>query len=278
MGTITEATDETFMVDVIEASRQGPVVVDFWAEWCGPCKMLTPTLERVAQETEGVTLVKVNTDENPRVAQAFQIQSIPNVKAFKDGQVFAEFMGVQPEPAVREFFNNLNPSEADLLANQADALLAQGNIQQAAQYYQAALERDPEHGRSAGGLLAILTDVGDLDAAEEIAREFPDDPDVKRLATLIRFARGAEGQDRDALLARVEADAGDLDAQYALGCLDAQDAQWEAALERFLEIVRTDRKFREDGGKAAMLDLFRLLGDEHPLTLEYRSALTMVLF
>ncbi len=278
MGTITEATDETFMMDVIEASRRGPVVVDFWAEWCGPCKMLTPTLERVARETDNVTLVKVNTDENPRVSQAFQIQSIPNVKAFRDGQVIAEFLGAQPEPAVRQFFNNLNPSEADLLANQADAFLAQGNIQQAAQYYQAALERDPKHGRSAGGLLAILTDVGDLDGAEEIARDFPDDPDVKRLATLIRFARGADGQDRDALQARLEANPGDLEAQYALGCLDAQDGQWEAALERFLDIVRTDRKFRDDAAKAAMLDLFRLLGDEHPLTLEYRSALTMVLF
>lgn len=278
MGTITEATDETFMMDVIEASRQGPVVVDFWAEWCGPCKQLTPTLERIARETENVTLVKVNTDENPRVAQAFQVQSIPNVKAFKDGQVFAEFLGVQPEPQVRAFFNNLNPSEADLLANQGDAFLGQGNIQQAAAYYQAALERDPKHGRSAGGLLAILTDVGDLDAAEAIAKEFPDDPDVKRLATLIRFARGAEGQDRDALVARVAADAGDLAAQYALGCIEAQDGQWEPALERFLEIARTDRTFREDAGKNAMLDLFRLLGDEHPLTLDYRSQLTMVLF
>ena len=278
MGTITEATDETFMLDVIEASRQGPVVVDFWAPWCEPCKTLTPTLEKVATETEGVTLVKVNTDESPRVAQAMQIQSIPNVKAFKDGPVFAEFMGAQPEDAVREFFGNLNPSEADLLANQGDAALAQGELQQAVQFFQAALQRDPKHGRSAGGLLAIMTDVGDLDAAEAIAREFPDDPDVLRLATLIRFARGAEGQDRDALLARLEADPNDLAAQYALGCLDAQDGKWEESLQRFLEIARTDRKFQDDAGKAAMLDLFRLLGDEHPLTNEYRSALTMVLF
>lgn len=278
MGTIKEATDETFMLDVIEASRQAPVVVDFWAPWCGPCKELTPTLERVTQETENVTLVKVNTDENPRVAQAFQIQSIPNVKAFKDGQMIGEFLGAQPEPAVRQFFANLNPTEADLLANNGDAALAQGNLQQAAQFFQAALEVDPKHGRSAGGLLAILTDVGDLDAAEEIAREFPDDPDVKRLATLIRFARGAEGQDRDALLARLEADAGDLAAQYALGCLDAQEGKWEESLERFLDIVRTDRKFHDDAGKAAMLDLFRLLGDEHPLTRDYRTSLTMVLF
>src|SRR5690606_11777047 len=140
MGTIKEATDETFMLDVIEASRQGPIVVDFWAPWCGPCKQLTPTLERITQETENVTLVKVNTDENPRVAQAFQIQSIPNVKAFKDGQMIAEFLGVQPEPAVRQFFANLNPTEADLLANNGDAALAQGNLQQAAQFFQAALK------------------------------------------------------------------------------------------------------------------------------------------
>lgn len=278
MGTITEATDETFMMDVIEASRRAPVVVDFWAPWCGPCKSLTPILEQVARETEDVTLVKVNTDENPRVAQAFQIQSIPNVKAFKDGQLVAEFLGAQPEPAVRRFFQGLNPSEADLIADQGDAALAQGQLQQAAQLFQAALDRDPKHGRSAGALLAIFTDVGDLDSAEAIAAEFPDDPDVLRLATLIRFARGAEGHEREALVARVEADAGDLEAQYALACVEAQEGQWEASLERFLDIVRADRKFRDDGAKAAMLDLFRLLGDEHSLTRDYRSALTMVLF
>jgi len=266
------------MQDVVEASRQAAVVVDFWAPWCEPCKTLTPTLEKVATETPDVTLVKVNIDENPRVAQALQIESIPNVKAFRNGELFAEFLGAQPEDAVREFFGNLNPSEADLLANRGDAALAEGQLQQAAQFFQAALELDPEHGRSAGGLVAIMTDVGDLDAAEELAAEFPNDPDVLRLATLIRFARGAEGQDREALLARLEADPNDLAAQYALGCLDAQDGNWEESLQRFLEIARTDRKFMDDAGKNAMLDLFRLLGDEHPLTNEYRSALTMVLF
>ena len=117
-------------VDVIEASKQGSIVVDFWAPWCGPCKELTPTLEKLTQESPDVTLVKINTDENPRVAQAFQIESIPNVKAFRNGELIAEFLGAQPEEAVREFFSQLDPSEADLLANRGDAALAQGQLQQ----------------------------------------------------------------------------------------------------------------------------------------------------
>ncbi|MEX2372923.1 MAG: thioredoxin, partial [Dehalococcoidia bacterium] len=113
---VIDATDETFARDVIQASRGGPVVVDFWAPWCEPCKALGPTLERVAADSEGVTLVKVNTDENPAVAQAFKIQSIPAVKAFKDGAVVAEFVGAQAEPQVRQFFQGLVPSAADRLA------------------------------------------------------------------------------------------------------------------------------------------------------------------
>jgi putative thioredoxin len=277
-GAVIDSTDATFMVDVIEASRRGPVVVDFWAEWCGPCKMLGPILERVAAESPEVTLVKLNTDENPQVAQAFQIQSIPAVKAFFNGEVVDEFLGAQSEPEVRRFFARLTPSEADLLAEQGNMLLGTGDLENARARFEAALETDPQHGGAAAGLLAILLDLGELDAAEALAARFEGDPEVTRVAGLVRFVRGAAGHDPDALIARLEANEDDVEARYAFGCLLASSAQWEQALECFLDVVKIDRAYGQDAGRLAMLDIFALLSNDHPLTNEYRSRLTMVLF
>lgn len=277
-GAVIDSTDATFMVDVVEASRRGPVVVDFWAPWCEPCKTLGPTLERVAAESPEVTLVKVNTDENPQVAQAMQIQSIPAVKAFRDGQVVDEFVGAQSEPEVRRFFAGLTPSEADALTEHGNALLGAGELQGARQRFEAALASDPEHAGAASGLLAILLDLGELDAAEELAARFEGNAEVARVAGLIRFVRGAAGQDPDALAARIEADENDVAAQYALGCVLAAAGQWEPALERFLDVVKLDRAYEQDAGRLAMLDIFALLSNDHPVTNEYRSRLTMLLF
>ncbi len=277
-GPVINTTDASFMMDVVEASRQGPVVVDFWAPWCGPCQTLGPLLEQVAAESPEVTLVKVNTDESPQVAQAFQIQSIPAVKAFRDGEVVDEFLGAQPEPEVRRFFASLTPSEADGLVEHGHALLAAGDFAGARQQFEVALARDPEHGPAAAGLLAILVDSGEIAAAEELVKQYAGHPEVDRLAALLRFARDAAGVDPQVLIARVQADEDDVEAQYQLGCVLAAAGEWQSALECFLVVVRVDRGYRDDIGRLAMLDVFALLGTDHPLTNSYRSRLTILIF
>lgn len=278
-ATVIDATDETFETEVLFASRERPVVVDFWAPWCGPCKALTPTLERVAAELgDRVTLVKVNTDENPQIAQAFRIQSIPAVKAFRDGKIVSEFLGAQAEPQVRSFFAGLLPSQADeLAAAGADALRVR-NLDEARQHFQAALAAEALHGRATGGLAAVLLEEGDLDGAEALVSQIPGDPYVKRQIARLRFERGALGTEAEALDARLEADAQDIDAHYRLGCHLARDAQWAEALEHFLEVVMADRKYQDDAGRLAALDVFEVIGAEHPITLEYRPRLAMLLF
>ena len=277
-GAVIDVTDATFVADVLDASAHGPVVVDFWAPWCGPCQTLGPTLEWVAAESPGVTLVKVNIDESPEVARAYGIESIPAVKAFRDGDIVNEFLGAQPEPEVRRFFAALSPSEADALAERGHTYLGAGQVAAARQHFEAALAGDPGHGSAAAGLLAILLDARELDAATALAETHRGHPEVDRLAALLRFVRDAADIDPEALLARVEADEDDVEAQYLLGCALASAGEWEAAMEAFLTVVMLDRAFREDAGRLAMLDVFAVLTNEHPLTNAYRSRLTMLLF
>jgi len=274
---VIESTDDTFAYDVLEASRKRPVVVDFWAPWCGPCQMLGPTLERIAEELD-VTLVKVNTDENPQIAQAYKIQSIPAVKAFKDGAVVSEFLGAQPEPEVRRFFQSLAPSEADRLSQAGVAALQSGDLAEAKQHFQAALELDARHARATAALAAVLIEEGDLDGAQTLVDRLPGETLVKRQAARIRFERGRAGTEPDALLARIEANEDDVAAHYALGCHLARDRRFPEALEHFLEVVRIDRKYQEDAGKNAALQVFDVLGPDDPVTREYRPRLSMFLF
>lgn len=274
---VIDATDATFEVDVIESSRRRPIVVDFWAPWCQPCLILGPTLERLTAE-QGVTLVKVNIDENPGVAQAFRVESIPAVKAFKDGRVTSEFLGAQPEEEVRRFVSALAPSEADRLAEAGAAALKAGDMVDARRFLEAALARDPRHGRSTGALAAVLIEEGDLDGAEALIDRMPGEPMVKRQASRLRFERGVIGNDETEMAARVEADPNDVAARYALGCHFGRRGQLVEALELFLEVVAIDRKYMDDGGRQAILQVFDLLGDQHPVTREFRPRLASLLF
>jgi putative thioredoxin len=276
---VADVSDATFASEVIERSSELPVVVDFWAPWCGPCRVISPILERLADEYAGrVRLVKVNTDENPQVSTQYGISSIPAVMAFRDGAPASQFIGAVPEPQARAFFDSLLPTEADREAQAGEEARAAGDDATARSHFEAALESDRNHRRAALGLAALELEGGDLDRAEELASRWTKDAEGSRLLGLVRFRRGGGGDDRGELEGRLTADDRDAAAHYALGNLLAAEEEWAAALEHLLATVRLDRQLDDDGGRRRMLDLFNVLGEEHALTREYRQQLGGVLF
>ncbi|MYI83276.1 MAG: thioredoxin [Chloroflexi bacterium] len=278
-GAVLDASDATFATDVIERSHELPVVVDFWAPWCGPCRVLGPTLETIAHERSGeVQLVKINVDENPGIATSYQVQGIPAVKAFRNGEVVSEFVGALPEPQVRGFFDSLVPSAADQAVAAAEHALRIDQPGAARLHLEHALEQDPDHPRASAALAAILLAGGEIARARELASRFPGDPAAARVLAQLAFRDEAGEEPREALEARLEANPDDAETHYRLGCLLAAEGEWRDALEHLLATVRLDREVADDGGRLRMLDAFTLLGDGNELTRGYRQRLTNVIF
>ena len=278
-GAVLDASDATFQTDVIERSRELPVVVDFWAPWCGPCRVLGPTLETIAYERAGeVQLVKINVDENPGVATSYQVQGIPAVKAFRNGEVVSEFVGALPEPQVRSFFDSIVPSAADQAVAAAEHALSIDQPGAARLHLEHALEQDPDHRGASAALAGILLAEGEIARARELAARFPGEPAAARVIAQLAFRDEAGGTSREELEARLEANPEDAEAHYALGCLLAAEGEWQDALEHLLATVRLDRDVAEDGGRLRMLDAFTLLGDGDELTRRYRQRLTNLIF
>ena len=281
-GAVVEATDANFTDVVIQRSHQMPVIVDFWAPWCEPCHILSPTLEKIANEYAGrVQLVKVNIDQNPTVTQQYRVQSIPAVKAFEGGGVTSEFAGVQPEEHVRAFFDILVPAQADHAMTSAQRFRALGDDAAAREQLEVVLADDPNHLDAALELADILSasgDAADTMRARELAQRYEHDPRGRRALGRIGLAELAAGKDRAALEARVAADESDAEARYHLGVVLAVAGEWQDALEHLLATVRLDRELDEDGGRLRMLDAFSVLGDTHELARLYRGRLANVIF
>ncbi len=272
---------------MLEASHQVPVVVDFWAPWCGPCLRLGPVLERLAREAGGAwRLAKVNVDESPRVAREFGVRSIPRVVALRDGRAVSEFVGAQPESEVRRFLAALLPSETDRRVEEALELAASGHSQAALERLRGVLDEEPRHPRARIGLARVLAEQGQseeaLAALEAFSAGTPDEErEAERLAAELRTRMAAQRSattDLGPLRARVDAAPEDLAARLELGRALAAARRDEEALEELLRVIERNPSFRDEAARRTMVDLFELLGSDHELTQRYRRRLAEVLF
>jgi putative thioredoxin len=294
-GMIIDGTQANFMAEVVEASRQLPVLVDFWATWCGPCKTLTPTLEKLVRAQNGrVKLVKIDIDQNRElVAQltrmGLPMQSVPTVVAFWQGQLADTFSGALPESEVKRFIEALlkiagsSAPGADLIA-EGKTLLEQGQAEAAAQCFAAAVQQDREKAEAWAGLVRALIALGDEEQAEEVLGEVPatlaDHAEIagaKSALALVAEGRKAQAA-RAGLEARLAADPQDFQARYELAtALNASGAREEAA-EALLEIVRRDRTWNDDAARLQLLKFFEAWGFDDEATMAARRKLSALLF
>lgn len=273
-----------FSQKVLDASHQAPVLVDFWAEWCQPCRTLKPILEKLAGEYGGrFLLAKVNSDHNQELAQRYGVRGIPAVKAFVNGELVDEFTGAQPESQVREFIDRLLPSPAEPLRRQAAEAHERGDTEGARQLMAQAINTDPRNDTSYLDYVELSLEVGALDDAREVLdaiRERCRDQDrVQALAARLKLTAGG-GADCAALEARIAADANDLDARLQLANALALARDYRAAFGQLLEIVRRDRKWNDEAGRKTMLTLFTMLAPQpqfEDLVREFRVALSRTL-
>ncbi len=274
-GDIVTVTEMDFDQQVLQYSRQRPVVVDFWAPWCGPCRVIGPILERLAHEAAGsFRLAKVNVDENPTLAMRYGVRGIPTVKGFVNGQVVGEFTGALPEAQIRAFVRKLAPSPLDLALEKGDSLLEMREWQGAEAVYREVLQQRPELAHARLGLAKSLLMQGRAREALPLLQNFPASREYQAAQMLLPLA--------EALVWAEEHPAGEsddpLDAMYRRALDLLRRGNLEAAMDGLLEIIRRDKRYRNDLPRKILLGIFEILGQQHPLTRQYRRELSMALF
>ena len=284
---IKDATDASFAVDVMEASKTTPVIVDFWATWCGPCRQLGPSIEKAVLAAKGkVRLVKIDIDKNPTYAGQLRVQSIPAVFAFVDGRPVDGFMGALPDSQVKAFIDKVaklgkgGPSPLDELLDMAKESLELGDLGGAAQAFAQVLQADPAHPKALGGLARLYQQTGDLERAREILDLAPPDakdPDLDAVRAALTLAEAAPSETAGLEL-RLAADADDHEARFELSAALAAGGRFTEAADELLEIIRRDRTWNDEAARKQLLVVFEAAGQMSDVAKQGRRKLSSILF